>query len=368
MLVGKAIQLSLGIIFVTTQITLAQTILVTGIVKDEKGIPVASASLQVKRTNTGVSTDTAGFFKLQVRPNAILTVTAVGFEDTSINIGNQTSLSLILKHRIRPLAEAVVTGSAPGNTAKQMETMNTQAVGNTISNYRETQNISSGQSIQEGMSGRTAFHDISRVPTGTLYTGASLPVFTHREDTRGSRYLFDKWVSGSVTDSGNNVINNNSYLFNYDKISKKLLLTQDMKSVIEIEKAGIKSFTLKNEGNYVVFECIPLIDNTNFLQSLVKGNDKYSLFKSVKTKFEKSDFHSDGLVESGKPYDEYVDEAEYFVVFPGGKEDKKIIFKQKSIKDVFSSETEKLKSFFSQHRDEPIDETYLIALVLFLNH
>ena len=248
-----------------------------------------------------------------------------------------------------------------------METMNNQTVGNTLSNFRETQNIFSGQSVQEGMSGRTAFHDISRIPTGALYTGASLPVFTHREDTRGSRYLFDKWVSGTVTDSGNNVISNNNYLFNYDKISKTLLLTQDMKSVIEIEKVGIKSFTLKNEGNYIVFERVPLIDNSNFMQSLVKGNDKYSLYKSTKTKFEKSDFHSDGLVESGKPYDEYVDEVEYFVVFPGGKEDKKIIFKQKSIKDVFSSETEKLKSYFSQHREDTIDEAYLIALVLFLN-
>jgi hypothetical protein len=103
------------------------------------------------------------------------------------------------------------------------------------------------------------------------------------------------------------------------------------------------------------------------VQSLVKGNDKYSLCKSTKTKFEKSDFHSDGLVEPGKPYDEYMDEAEYFVVFPRGKEDKKIIFKQKSIMDVFSSETEKLKTYFSQHRDDAIDETYLIALVLFLN-
>jgi hypothetical protein len=72
-------------------------------------------------------------------------------------------------------------------------------------------------------------------------------------------------------------------------------------------------------------------------------------------------------MESGKAYDEYLNEVEYFVVFPVGKEDKKIIFRQKSSKGVFSSETEKLKSYFSQHRDEAIDETYPIALVLFLN-
>jgi hypothetical protein len=34
-----------------------------------------------------------------------------------------------------------------------------------------------------------------------------------------------------------------------------------------------------------VFERVTLIDHSDFMQSLVKGNDKYSMYKSTKTKF-----------------------------------------------------------------------------------
>src|SRR5579862_2027145 len=56
------------------------------------------------------------------------------------------------------------------------------------------------------------------------------------DNVNSSHYLLDKWVKGSVVTANNVVIENDSFLFNYDKISNNLLLTVDAKRIIEIDK------------------------------------------------------------------------------------------------------------------------------------
>src|ERR1700744_1491503 len=46
-----------------------------------------------------------------------------------------------------------------------------------------------------------------------------------KADTKGSRYLFPDWVGGVVTTKGGAVIAKDSLLYNYDKISHNLFLT-----------------------------------------------------------------------------------------------------------------------------------------------
>ena len=41
--------------------------------------------------------------------------------------------------------------------------------------------------------------------------------------------------------------------------------------------------------------------------------------KQNHTKFIKADFHTNGLMDSGNPYDEYLDESTYIVRFPNGE-------------------------------------------------
>jgi hypothetical protein len=300
----------------------------------------------------------------------VVLVSAVGYLDTAVNIGNLTELSITLSPTAQSLREAVVSGPVPAGSAKIMETIDRQAIANTVSEYRESQNLFTGQSEVSAVDPVT--HSVTTVistrPTGTVYTGAFLPVFTHKEETRGSRYFFDKWVSGAVMDTAGNVYKKSSYLFNYDKISKSLLLTEDQQSVISIDRDRIRKFTLRDENaNNYVFEKIPALSQDNLYLELVIHPTRYSLYKLVKTRFVKSDYHTDGIVESGNPYDEYLDEPEYYITLNVGRDFKIINFKKKFIKEVLSAESAKLQQYFSDHIDETITEKFLVGLINYLN-
>lgn len=223
-----------------------------------------------------------------------------------------------------------------------------------------------GQSNVASQEIQDIFQDYSSSQTSARYTGSFLPQFNPKEDTKGHRYLFTKWVNGFVIDTANNVFNKTTYLFNYDKIGKSLLCTQDKNTVYEFSSSTIKSFVLQTDSGEYTFERINSVNNGNFVQQITKG-EKYSLYKSIKTTFIKSDYYSDGLIERGNRFDEYLDEIAYYILLPGGKDCKKIEFNQKSIKTVLSSDAVKVKKYFSDQSNEDIDENFIKGLLTFLN-
>ena len=225
-----------------------------------------------------------------------------------------------------------------------------------------TQNSVNDQSIQND------FQNYSRTEGSKNYSGSYLPVFSNKENTVGSRYLFDKWVDGRVMNTDNIIISTDSFLFVYDKIAGKLLATQDKKKVIEVDDAAVKSFTLINGNDTLVFEKLPAVSDHGFFIELVKNKDHYSLYKSLTTKFVKADYFTNGIFESGKKYDEFVDAYEYYIVLPGGNDFKKVTFKRKSVKDALTKEDKKVREFFSKSEDGIIDESFLKGLIVFLNH
>jgi hypothetical protein len=173
------------------------------------------------------------------------------------------------------------------------------------------------------------------------------------------QYLFDKWVRGSVVSSNNIEIANDTFFFNYNKVSNDLLLTTDLKQIIEIDKREFKSFILKDGSNQYRFEHIPVIDNKKFFQVLVRS-DKYSLYKWTLVKYKKKENFVNAFWELS---DEYF----YYVVFPDGRLYKKINLKRRSIEKNIFSEPEKINAYFSSHQNNEIDETLLIDLVNYLN-
>ena len=92
-----------------------------------------------------------------------------------------------------------------------------------------------------------------------------------------------------------------------------------------------------------------------------------SLYKSIKTKFEKADYTTNGMVETGKNYDEYVDEATYYVLPAGEKQVVTVELKKKSIKGAFPNEQEKVNSYLSDHRNDFINESFLIGFINNIN-
>ena len=78
-------------------------------------------------------------------------------------------------------------------------------------------------------------------------------------------------------------------------------------------KKEIGTFTLTDGKQEYTFEPVDIINPLQFFAVLAK-NDKYALYKLIKTKFIKADYHTNGLSESGNTYDEYKDEADYYIV------------------------------------------------------
>jgi Ca-activated chloride channel homolog len=86
---------------------------VTGKVTDETGSPVASVSIRVKGTNTGVSSDSKGVFRITApSTNATLVFSSVGHETKEIKINGQSHINVTLKTIALTSQEVVVTGMA----------------------------------------------------------------------------------------------------------------------------------------------------------------------------------------------------------------------------------------------------------------
>ncbi|MFI5155958.1 MAG: carboxypeptidase-like regulatory domain-containing protein [Chitinophagales bacterium] len=355
----------------------AQLIVIKGRITDDKKKPIYGASVQVKGANAGVSTDSLGQFQLQVKATAVLLISAVGYTEETFKVhdaDDQTKIDVALHSDPKLLKEAVVKGSSNGGAERQMEPINQQVVGSTILDFRESQNLFTGNTLTERLvqnptgPGATLQHTVSSSPNGTVYTGAAIPVFSHKEDTKGTRFMFEKWVTGTVVDSGGNVFNPKNFIYNYDKVTRNLLLTQDMNQVVEIEKEIVHSFTLKGDGVEYTFEKVNVIDKSGCLLRLVNPEGKYGLYKFVKVKFVKSDYHSDGMVESGNPYDEYVDQSRYFILYPDGTTFHELTMKMKALRELLSNEGGgKAGAYLKEHRYDPVNEEFLVTLVTEMN-
>ncbi|HTL07631.1 MAG TPA: TonB-dependent receptor [Chitinophagaceae bacterium] len=84
---------------------------VAGIVKDEKGEAVSSATVTEKGTKNSTSTDAKGQFTLKVKSNAsVLEISSVGFTSAEFAISNQTFLNLALTRNSKVGDEVIVVG------------------------------------------------------------------------------------------------------------------------------------------------------------------------------------------------------------------------------------------------------------------
>ena len=89
----------------------AQTIALTGKVTDEKGDPLPGASVSIKSSGAGTSTDQNGSFRISAKDkNEVLVVSSVGFEKQEVRINNRQNFNIQLKQDTRQLNEVVVVG------------------------------------------------------------------------------------------------------------------------------------------------------------------------------------------------------------------------------------------------------------------
>jgi len=205
--------------------------------------------------------------------------------------------------------------------------------------------------------------DFSQYSPVSFLNGSVLKTMNKTENTKGKRYVYDDWVKGTATTEKGEIVNNPELLFNFDKMTNDLLITQDKNTIIQVNKDIVKSFTLINGNDKTEFERVGPISSTKYLQVISKKDGGHALYKLTSTKFVKANYQTNGLSESGNPYDEYVDNDQYFVVPPGGKEFKIVNLKQKSIKAALTGNEQKVNEYFYKHAGEDIDGAFLKGLV-----
>ena len=356
-----------GFLFLLINTSIGQTT-ITGTIKDIKGLPVSGASVFPKDAKKGTSTDNAGSFIIKTDPAGFLTITAVGFADTTISINNQTNITVVLQQKTKTLNEVVV--SSPQNQPNELsnETINQQNIQNSLEDYARSEEMGAGVKVftQPGAGG----YDLRIVTTNSLnlvnYNGM-MPVFHQPPETKGSRYIMNDWSGGLVVNQFDTIIKNPAYLFNYDKITGDLLMTQDKQTYIEIDRPQVKSFALKDKGTGYVFVHVPLIDNGDAYFQLLAQGDKFAAYKSIKTKLVKANGVSTGLTSVGNDYDEYVDVVVYYFVDLKNKIVKQFELKKKSIKDAAAIEKDKTEKFFADHKGDDINDNFIAGFIKYLN-
>lgn len=94
-----------------TSIVIAQSRAVTGTVKTESGEPIPNASVIIRGTNTGTTTQEDGTFSISVPSVAKdLIISAVGYTTKNVTIGSASALTIILATSGSSLDEVVVVG------------------------------------------------------------------------------------------------------------------------------------------------------------------------------------------------------------------------------------------------------------------
>jgi len=85
---------------------------VSGTVKDEKGNPIPSSSVQVKGTTTGTTTNVDGGFNIQLPANAkTLVISYVGYDVKEVAIGNESFYAVsMIPRTTSDMSEVIITG------------------------------------------------------------------------------------------------------------------------------------------------------------------------------------------------------------------------------------------------------------------
>jgi TonB-linked SusC/RagA family outer membrane protein len=115
----KLTVLLLGMIMLFAQQALAQSP-VTGQVTDANGLPIIGATIKIKNSRQGTTAGADGRFTINAAPNAVLIISAVGFETKEIAIKGSTAVTAQLGIDTRAIGEVVVTGTGMATQKRKL--------------------------------------------------------------------------------------------------------------------------------------------------------------------------------------------------------------------------------------------------------
>jgi outer membrane receptor protein involved in Fe transport len=156
---------------------------VTGKVTDDKGAPIQGASVLVKGTNVGASTNTQGIYLLTIPQDAkVLSFSAVNSLPTEVTIGSQSTIDAILQPKNNVLQEVVVTSLGIARDKRSLGFSTQTVKGSEIADRGEVNIVNAlqgkvaGVSIT-GASGSAGASSNINIRGITSFTGSNQPLF-----------------------------------------------------------------------------------------------------------------------------------------------------------------------------------------------
>lgn len=133
---------------------------ITGQIRDEKGDPVPFSTVKLKGSKTAVAADQNGNFKLDIPKGSVLVITAAGFEQMEMTVGNESTVSVLLKSQ-SSLNEVIITALGIQRQAKDLGYSTTR-----IKNAELTQGRA--VNLQNGLTGKVSGLNITTVNSGVF--------------------------------------------------------------------------------------------------------------------------------------------------------------------------------------------------------
>ncbi|MEO6406555.1 MAG: SusC/RagA family TonB-linked outer membrane protein [Ferruginibacter sp.] len=128
----------------------AQSRLVTGTVTDANGKAIPFASVTVKSTQNGVTSDANGNFSIRVNPGDVLQISQASYSPVEVGVGSMTSISTTLTLKENTIPEVIVTSAFGIKRTARSTSSNVQQVSSDQLNTIRQQNVN------DALSGKVA--------------------------------------------------------------------------------------------------------------------------------------------------------------------------------------------------------------------
>ncbi|WP_316791261.1 SusC/RagA family TonB-linked outer membrane protein [Pedobacter frigoris] len=132
---------------------------ITGTVKDNAGGPLPGASVRVKGSGAGSSTDINGRFSISVPTGATLVISYAGFQTKEVAVDNKTDIEIVLLEDTKLLNEVVVTALGIKKERRALGYSVSQVQGESLTQAREN-------NVANSLVGKVAGLDISSTSGG----------------------------------------------------------------------------------------------------------------------------------------------------------------------------------------------------------
>lgn len=208
-----------------------------GRIVDAAGNPVVGASVVIRGSTTGVSSDIDGRFAIEAREGEVLSVSFVGYTPQTITLGAKTMLTLTLREDTSGLEEVVVVGYGT-----QRRSLVTSAISKVQMNESNMRQVASPTQL---LSGRVAGVTTS-TGSGNLGSGERMVIRGSSSLSAGNEPLYV--IDGiPITNTNANLVD-----FGEDMSSLATLNISDIESIEVLKDAASAAIYGSRANNGVI--------------------------------------------------------------------------------------------------------------------